>query len=387
MKRINLFFILLAITTIVLVSCEEESNTPPVPIEVEFNVTDASSYNAKDGSITVEVVAGDPPYIYTWNTGDTTASITGLGAGEYAVKIVYGENGEAFHEETAVVGQPEPEDLTLDFTVTDVQNYGRASGRIEISVTGGVPPYTYLWSNGSTESIADGLFAGTYSVTVTDSGDPYSITTEGFATVEQPEFVCGTDSIMDVDGILYSTVQIGEYCFLGENLRTIHTPESTAELMIPIEGRLCRGLFCEQVQGAHYTWHAAINGSEPAQSPEDKIQGICPTGWYLPTKEVYEDLDEWLSVDGQGGEGFFSGAKMKGEESSSGFDALFTGNWGFGIYNNAPYASFWTSSQSTTSEQQARMIYLTEDTPFMNAANQPKEFGMNVRCVKDEDLP
>jgi uncharacterized repeat protein (TIGR01451 family) len=70
--------------------------------------------------------------------------------------------------------------LSLALTATasalsvDVQVYrhsycGRESGYAAAFVSGGVPPYTYAWSNGSTESQAVGLFPGNYSLTVTDS--------------------------------------------------------------------------------------------------------------------------------------------------------------------------------------------------------------------------
>ncbi len=387
MKKLFLLPIMLISGMLIMISCEEKEEKIPETIELDMNVTHASAYNATDGAISITVLKGEPPYIYEWNTGDTTSSITGVGAGEYSVTITYGKNGIAFYQTTAAITQPEAVPLSLEFDVTDSDKYGKPNGSIEVNVSGGVPPYNFLWSNGSTEAIASELTAGVYQVTVTDSGNPFSITTTGTASVGQPAFVCGSDSIMDIDGNLYSTIIIGEQCWLGENLRTTHRPDSPVTELVPIDGRLCRGLFCENIEGAHYTWEATMNGSAAATLSDEKIQGICPTGWHLPTREDFEALDAWLSVDGNGGPGFFSGAKMKGEGSSSGFDALFTGNWGFGIYNNAPYASYWTSSESVTSTKNARMIYITQDTPFMNAANQPKGYGMNVRCMKDEDLP
>jgi uncharacterized repeat protein (TIGR01451 family) len=46
---------------------------------------------------------------------------------------------------------------------------GRESGYAAANVFGGVPPYTYAWSNGSTDGQAVGLLPGNYSLTVTDS--------------------------------------------------------------------------------------------------------------------------------------------------------------------------------------------------------------------------
>jgi uncharacterized protein (TIGR02145 family) len=387
MNRKIFIFCLMVFAGLTISSCAKEEEKRPDPMELEMQVQHASTYNAKDGAVNINIIKGDPPFIFHWNTGDTTRNISGLGAGEYTVKIVYGVNGVSFYEQSAVIEQPEAEPLALVFTAVDADAYGKPTGSVSVAVSGGVPPYRYQWSTGATTAQVDGLFAGVYSVTVTDSGVPFSITNSGSAVVGQPGFVCEQDSIRDIDGNLYSTLLINDVCWLGENLRTTHRPDSPAGELIPIEGRLCRGLFCEGKEGAHYTWQAAMNGSAGASEPDEKIQGVCPTGWYLPTREVFEDLDNWLSVDGNGGPGFFSGAKMKGENSSSGYDALFTGNWGFGIYTQAPYAGFWTSTESVTNPANARMIYLTQDTPFMNAANQPKGYGFNVRCIKDEEMP
>ncbi len=366
-------------------SCEDEETSAPEELVIEATIEPASEYNAADGSISLNIVKGEEPFIFHWNTGDSTSEISGLKAGDYNVTVTYGANGAAYTRQTFTIEQPEPEPLDLSFTVTDVQVYDKPQGSIELEVSGGQPPYTYLWSNGETSPVIENLLAGTYSVTVMDAGDPYSIETTGFAVVNQPEFVCGQDSIRDIDGNMYSTIVIGEQCWLGENLKTAHRPDSPTDELIPIEGRVCRGLFCQQQEGAHYDWHGMMNGAEPATLPDEEIQGICPAGWHIPTEEMFAELDGFLSIDGNGGDGSFSGAKMKGVESSSGFDALFAGNWGYGIYNNAPYASFWTSSEMPTNPNRAEIFYVTDDTPFLNSGHQPKEFGFNVRCIKDTE--
>lgn len=382
MKNIKIYLFAVTLSTFFLWACEEEKPRPE-SIETEVDVQNASSYNAADGSISVNIIKGDPPYIFHWNTGDSTESISGLTAGDYTYRVLYGENGSSVHEQTLTIAQPDPEPLQLNFNVTDATVYDKPLGAVSVEAEGGVPPYTFVWSNGETAASLENLFAGTYSVTVTDSGVPYNIVTTGSVTVGQPEFVCGQDSIRDIDGNFYSTVLIGDQCWTGENLKTIHRPDSPMEELIPIDGRICRGLFCEQIEGAHYNWTGMMNGSEAPADPEELVQGICPTGWHIPSRDEFTELDQYLSVDGNGGTGFFSGAKMKGEGSSSGFDAIPAGNWGYGIYNNAPYASFWTKTELATNAQRAHVFYVTDDTPFLNSAHQNKENGFNVRCIKD----
>ena len=370
---------------IFFIACEKEEKKDS--LQFTFEVQDASAYNANDGAVKLKITGDASDLNFFWSTGDSTKDISGLYAGNYEVQIIYGKNGSSYFEGTATVSQPDPEPLKITYEVNDAHTYGRPVGEIFVDVEGGTPPYSFEWDFGATSKDVEGLRAGSYTVRVRDSGEPYYIETETTITVSQPDFVCGLDSIPDIDGNYYPTVQIGNQCWLADNLKTIHRPDSPDGELITIEGRFCQGTFCEQKEGAHYTWDAMMNDAPPASAPDDKVQGICPAGWHLPTRAMYNELEEWLSVNGQGGEGFFAGTKMKGIESSSGFDAVFTGNWGYGIYQRAPQASFWSSTEHGTNSEAALLIYLTEDTPFVNSTNRKKTFGLNVRCIKDEDIP
>lgn len=61
--------------------------------------------------------------------------------------------------------------LPLDVTITILatENCGYANGKLQAVVSGGTPPYSYAWSNGSTQQIPTQLASGNYSVVVTDS--------------------------------------------------------------------------------------------------------------------------------------------------------------------------------------------------------------------------
>jgi uncharacterized protein (TIGR02145 family) len=384
MKKAILFYALALIMAICVNSCEKEEKVEPAVIKL--TPTSASSFNKNDGAIDLEITGGEEPFYYFWSTGETTQSISGLYAGEYTVKVIYGKNGSSVISASAIVEQPEPVLLELYFDVTDVSQYGKPQGKIDLTVSGGIPPYSYFWSNGDTLASLENLYAGYYTVEVSDHSFPFKITTTGSAIVNQPEFICGIDSVTDINGFKYPTVQLGNQCWFASNLRTIHDP-SSPDSLIMLEGRFCYSVYCNGNEGAHYTWEAMMAGSSaaPEDDPEMEVQGACPSGWHIPTKGEFDELDSWLKTDGNGGSGKLPAPKIKGESSSSGFDALLIGNYGYDVYILASSASFWTSTAYSNDPDQGRIVYITNDLPLINKGPRPKYYGLSVRCVKNED--
>jgi|GEM_PF-3402010 len=117
------------------------------------------------GEIYTTVTGGTAPYSYLWSDGATTSFDTGLWTGTYSV-VVTDANGCTVSDAYSVVS---PWAMSVFNDVTNVSCHGAANGAVEISVTGGIPPYSYNWSNGSTSSAITGLSGGTYSVTITDA--------------------------------------------------------------------------------------------------------------------------------------------------------------------------------------------------------------------------
>jgi hypothetical protein len=61
--------------------------TEPDSLSLSADITDESGSGANDGSITLTVAGGTPPYFFLWSTGDTTKDLTGLTAGTYDVTV------------------------------------------------------------------------------------------------------------------------------------------------------------------------------------------------------------------------------------------------------------------------------------------------------------
>lgn len=123
-----------------------------------------SSCAVCDGSLSASASGGTPPYTYVWSPGgQTTSSISGLCSGFYTLSVtdVNGCWSATTHTLTAV------NNTTVTGTVT---NASCSDGSIDITVSNGAPPYTYLWNVGATTEDISNLPPGNYSVTVTGMG-------------------------------------------------------------------------------------------------------------------------------------------------------------------------------------------------------------------------
>src|ERR1035437_9401895 len=105
------------------------------------------------------------PYTYLWNNGQTTSAATGLCAGTYTVTAT----DALATTSTATVTITQPAAIAVNTTTSNAscgQNDGIATATV---ISGGVSPFTYNWSNSSTNASVTGLSAGPYSLTITDA--------------------------------------------------------------------------------------------------------------------------------------------------------------------------------------------------------------------------
>lgn len=179
-----------------------------------FNISDVTCSGGSDGSINPNASGGKPSYTYSW-TGPfgftaSTKNISGLVAGIYILTVT--DNLGCVQEmPPQMVNEPAP--ITASASQVNIQCFGAGNGSIDLTPSGGIPPYTFAWTGpggftASTEDIS-GLQAGAYSVTITDDAG-CSMPFANIATIlESPEILvtfvksditCGglTDGAIDI---------------------------------------------------------------------------------------------------------------------------------------------------------------------------------------------
>jgi gliding motility-associated-like protein len=146
--------------------------------------TDVLCNAASTGTITVAVAGGLPPYLYKLGSGayQSSGSFASLSAGSYTITIQDANLCIATASATIV----EPAALSVDYTTEPTTCPITSDGRITLIPSGGVAPYTILWSDGSSLIDRSGLPVGEYSAIITDNnGCSKNITADlGFSSNE-----------------------------------------------------------------------------------------------------------------------------------------------------------------------------------------------------------
>ena len=157
-------------------SAAQISVEAPAPINVLLTPQSYCSESIADVKATV--TGGTAPYTYQWNFGATTAEVKNLTAGTYSVTVT----DEAGCQSTEVITL----DVPLAFIINPIviaPSCANTVGSISLNAAGGMLPYTYTWSNGSTANSLEGIGTGTYSATVVDQRGCSLTFTETFSDI------------------------------------------------------------------------------------------------------------------------------------------------------------------------------------------------------------
>lgn len=146
---------------------------------------------SSNGSVTATPAAGTAPYTYQWNTGDNTATITGLTAGTYEVTITDAAGCGAMG--SIVIAEAPTVNVTINGT--DIVCGAGNTGTVTAVVTGGAGPFSFAWNTGATVQSLAGVATGTYTVTVTDANGCTDEATFDLEVIEDLEVLITTETI------------------------------------------------------------------------------------------------------------------------------------------------------------------------------------------------
>ena len=123
-----------------------------------------SCFGMTDATLVAVVEQAQPPVMYQWNNGQNGSTLFGLGTGMYIVTVTDGWGCQG----VANYMLYSPTAMIMSSQVTDAKCSNTSEGAISLTVGGGRPPYSYLWTTGSTEPNLEDLRVGSYGVLVTD---------------------------------------------------------------------------------------------------------------------------------------------------------------------------------------------------------------------------
>lgn len=168
-------------------------NQPGAAMVASMTTINTTCAGTNNGQALASVNSGGvSPYSYAWTPPQSnTASVSGLGAGNYTVTITDSRTCTA----TATGTVTGPPTLTLNITTVNDSCYQSGTGSATANPGGGTPPYTYYWNNISSAQTNLGLTAGTYNVIVTDDN---GCTITQNTTVTEPTLLTNTIASQNV---------------------------------------------------------------------------------------------------------------------------------------------------------------------------------------------
>ena len=152
--------------------CENEFThevKEPNPIFLTTITKNVSCFGGNNGEAEVQPIGQKPPFTYQWSTNansQITSAATSLIAGRYSVTVTDSSNCSV--DTSITIAQPTLLKIANQ-QIVPTKCTGDAVGKISVSIEGGVPQYTYQWSNGGNLPTISNLRSGSYDLIVTDA--------------------------------------------------------------------------------------------------------------------------------------------------------------------------------------------------------------------------
>ncbi len=281
---------------------------------------------------------------------------------------------------------------TYSATVID-ETYVAANGQV-VSSASPITAAGFCWNTTGDPTIADNHTSNVHAITSFTTtlsgltpGTTYYIrayatsaigTSYGAVVTATPEtFSCGTSSVRDIDGNEYETVLIGQQCWTKTNLRTTRYENATGNSSIAYgndnsSNQTPYYYYPNQMSedaeyyGYLYNWPAVMNGSDGSTADPSGVQGICPSGWHVPSSS------EWISVS---------------SSDYTAFEPYYAGYFdGSSYMDYGTYAYFWTTNPSTFWDvvQDAECIMM-DAWSEPNNSSMSTQYGYSVRCIRNDN--
>lgn len=233
------------------------------------------------------------------------------------------------------------------------------------------------------------------------AGTLYGTSSVGTLTDSPREWVCG-DSFADIrDSKIYPTVSIGSQCWMAKNLNIgtyMVAANNSQGTNCSSINKYCNGdneSICD-TYGGIYEWGQVMCGST-----SEGVQGICPTGWHIPSDAEWcameQGIDSLISCDSTGVRGVDIGARLR-TGGSTGFNTQYSGNFA-ADYDNQWHgldslAYIWTSTGIRfdmmppmgmwVDGPDAMVRSLSSGWDGIDREQLQKINGFSVRCIKDQ---
>jgi len=213
--------------------------------------------------------------------------------------------------------------------------------------------------------------------------------------------VCGQPFVDPRDQKVYNTVKIGSQCWMKENMNIgTRIDSAVSQTNNSIVEKYCfreKDSLCD-IYGGLYQWDEMMNYTSGSGSNPSNRQGICPTGWHVPSDsewcQLESYLDETSNCTNQAWNGTNAGGQLKeagtdhwispnsGATNTSGFTALPAGYYDNSYQYFASRAIFWTT---TTTGSYGYYHYLSYNSAKVYKYYYYKSKGYSVRCLKDNN--
>lgn len=234
---------------------------------------------------------------------------------------------------------------------------------------------------------------------------------KSFTTRAADGYPCaGATTVTDYDNNTYNTVQIGNQCWMKENLKTTHYADGTSIALGNSSSSSTAYRYKPNnnannvsTYGYLYNWKAVMKNSSSSSANPSGVQGICPNGWHVPSAAEWTQLTNYVSSQSQYVCGSDNTNIAKALASTTGWNSITNtcavGNnpsannaTGFSVlpagqyitdnFQFGAYARFWSSKQYNN--DYAYNLYIYYDRVGAYGGNNAKYVGYSVRCVKNQ---